>query len=175
MTAGMFWGKIMILLSKKTIGAVAAILATAIVSPAYAASGNGTASVKILRAITVTKSSDLYFGKILPSASAATVAVAESGARTCGAGLGCYDTATSGGFHVVGTTGEVVSVSLDSATATLSDGASHSMTVNLATSTTALTLTGGAGDFKVAGTLNVGASQADGTYTGQYSVSVNYQ
>ncbi|MDH7973276.1 DUF4402 domain-containing protein [Sphingomonas sp. AR_OL41] len=165
----------MTILKNKAFGVAAALLVAATVSPAYASSGNGTASVKILRAITVTKSSDLYFGKILPSATASTVAVAESGARTCGASLGCYDTATSGAFHVVGTSGEIVSVSLDSASTTLSDGASHSMTVNLATSTTALTLTGGAGDFKVAGTLNVGASQADGTYTGQYSVSVNYQ
>ncbi len=165
----------MTIVSKKIVGAVGALLAVATVSPAYAATGNGTASVKILRAITVTKTADLYFGKILPSASASTVAVAESGSRTCGAGLGCYDTATSGAFSVVGTSGEVVSVSLDSATATLSDGASHSMTVNLATSTSALTLAGGTGTFKVAGTLNVGASQADGTYTGQYSVSVNYQ
>ncbi|TPG56491.1 DUF4402 domain-containing protein [Sphingomonas glacialis] len=161
--------------STKRLGAFGAVLTLLAVSPSYASTGNGDASVKILRAITVTKSADLYFGKILPSASAATVAVAESGARTCGAGLGCYDTASSGAFHVVGTNGEVVSVSLDSTTATLSDGASHAMTVDLGTSTSSLTLAGGAGDFSVAGTLNVGANQVDGTYTGQYSVSVNYQ
>ncbi|MDH7973278.1 DUF4402 domain-containing protein [Sphingomonas sp. AR_OL41] len=161
--------------STKAFGAFGAVLTILAVSPACASTGNGDASVKILRAITVTKSADLYFGKILPSASASTVAVAESGGRTCGTGLGCYDTSTSGAFHVVGTSGEVVSVSLDSSTATLSDGASHSMTVDLGTSTASLTLAGGAGDFNVAGTLNVGANQADGTYTGQYSVSVNYQ
>jgi len=165
----------MTIVSNKIAGAVGALLAVTAVSPAFAASGNGTTSVKILRAITVTKTADLYFGKILPSATASTVAVAESGARTCGAGLGCYGTPTSGAFSVVGTSGEVVSVSLDSATATLSDGASHSMTVNLATTTAALTLAGGTGTFKIAGTLNVGANQVDGTYTGQYSVSVNYQ
>ncbi len=163
------------LFSTKLVGAFGAVLTIATVSPACASTGNGDASVKILRAITVTKSADLYFGKILPSASTATVAVAEGGARTCGAGLGCYDTATSGAFHVVGTSGEVVSVSLDSATATLSDGASHSMTVDLSTSTTSLTLASGAADFNVAGTLNVGANQVDGTYAGEYAVSVNYQ
>ncbi len=161
--------------STKVVGAFGALLTIAMVSPANAETANGDASVKILRAITVTKTADLYFGKVLPTSSGATVDVAESGARTCSAGLGCYDTATSGAFRVAGSNGEVVSVSLDSATTTLSDGASHSMTVNLATSTSSLTLSGGAANFNVAGTLNVGASQADGTYTGQYSVSVNYQ
>ena len=173
--SGSSGAQIMKLNSTKIAGAFGAFLTIAMVSPATAATGNGDASVKILRDITVTKTADLNFGKVVPTASSATVAVEESGARTCSSGLGCYDTATSGAFHVIGANGEVVSVSLDSATTTLSDGASHSMTVNLNTSTSSLTLSGGAADFNVAGTLNVGASQADGTYTGQYSVSVNYQ
>ncbi len=167
----------MIKFMKMIVVAIGVIVTFATTSPAYAqrTTGNGTASVKILRSITVTKSTDLYFGKIVPSTAASTVTIAESGARTCGSGLSCYDTATSGSFVVNGTSGEVVSVALDSNTTTLSDGGSNAMTVNLATSTTVLPLTGGTGNFKVGGTLNVGANQKDGSYTGQYSVSVNYQ
>jgi hypothetical protein len=144
-------------------------------SPALAGPGTGDASVKILKSITVTKTSDLYFGKVLPSGAAATVAIADNGARTCGAGLSCYDTTTAGGFNVTGTSGETVSVKIDNPSIKLSDGSGNAMGVTLSTSTSSMTLTGGAGTFKVAGVLSVGANQAAGNYSGQYSVSVNYQ
>lgn len=144
--------------------------------PAYAASATGGATVKILQAITVTKSSDLDFGKIVPSASASTVAIAEDSTRTCGAGLSCYGTTAAGAFDITGSAGESVTVAIDNPNITLSDGGSNSMAVALNTTTTGLTLSGaGAGSFKVAGTLNVGANQAAGVYSGQYSVSVSYQ
>ncbi|MBB3981709.1 hypothetical protein GGR44_001356 [Sphingobium fontiphilum] len=146
-----------------------------ITAPAHATSATGDATVKILQAITVAKSSDLNFGKVLASSTASTVAIAESGTRTCGSGLSCYGTTTAGAFNVTGSTGETVSVAIDNPTITLSDGGANAMTVALNTSTSSMTLAGGTGSFKIAGTLNVGANQAAGTYAGQYSVSVNYQ
>ena len=61
--------------SVQALGLTAMLFAGAALSiePAHAASATGDATVKILRAITVTKSSDLDFGKIVPSAAAATV------------------------------------------------------------------------------------------------------
>lgn len=157
----------------KALGIAGVAFASA--SPAFAQSATGDASVKILTAITVTKSSDLYFGKVLASASAATVDIAENGSRTCGTGLSCYDTATAGGFNVTGTDGETVTVAIANPNISLSDGQGNSMDVALSTSTSTLTLAGGSGSFNIAGSLSVGANQAAGDYTGQYSVSVDYQ
>ncbi|MBX9797100.1 DUF4402 domain-containing protein [Sphingomonas sp.] len=142
--------------------------------PAQAQSATGDATVRILQAITVTKAADLNFGKVLPSGAASTVAIAADGSRTCGAGLSCFGTTTAGAFNVTGSAGETVSVAIDNPTITLSNGA-QSMTVALTASTNSLQLVGGNGSFRVAGTLNVGANQAAGTYNGQYSVSVSYQ
>lgn len=158
----------------------AAGLATIVsATPAFAdphpASGTGTATVKILKAIVVTNPTSLNFGKVLPGSSAATIAVAENNAVTCDTALECLGSPTAASFHVTGTSGETVTVALDASTATLSDGASNSMTVDLATTTSNLALTGGANDFKVSGVLHVGANQVDGDYTGNFTVSVDYQ
>ena len=162
---------------KKTVLAAFGLAGAAVVmaAPAQAQSATGDASVRILTAITVTKSSDLYFGKVLASANAATVDIAENGSRTCGTGLSCFDTATAGGFSVTGADGETVTVAIDNPTISLSDGQGNSMDVSLSTSTSTLTLAGGEGSFNIAGSLNVGANQAAGSYAGQYSVSVDYQ
>ncbi|QHL90106.1 DUF4402 domain-containing protein [Sphingomonas changnyeongensis] len=144
-------------------------------APAFAQSATGDATVTVLQALSVTKTADLNFGKITASNTASTVAVAQDGTRTCGTGLTCYGTTTAGAFNVLGSAGESVSVVLDNPTITLANGASDTMSVALTASASSLTLTGGAGSFRVAGVLNVGAFQAQGTYTGQYSVSVNYQ
>lgn len=164
--------------SVQALGLTAMLFAGAALSiePAHAASATGDATVKILRAITVTKSSDLDFGKIVPSAAAATVAIGEDNSRVCGSGLSCFGTTTAGAFAVVGAANETVTVAIDNPSITLTDGGSNSMAVLLATTTSAMTLSGtGDGSFKVAGTLNVGANQAAGTYSGQYAVSVSYQ
>lgn len=153
---------------------VAGLMAAGVAVPAHAETARGDATVKILQAITVSKTADLNFGNVVPSAAAATVAVGEDGTRTCGTGLSCYGTTTSGAFNVTGTAGETVSVGIDNATIQLSNG-TQSMAVALSTSTSSLTLAGGTGSFRVGGTLSVGANQAAGTYTGQYNVSVNYQ
>ncbi len=161
--------------TSKTI-AIAALLSGAMAaSPAYATSANGDASVQILQAISVTKASDLNFGKVVAAATASTVAVGEDNSRNCGAALTCYGATTAGAFNVTGTAGQTVTVSIDSPSITLSDGGSNSLAATVSTTTSSLVLTGGTGNFKVAGLLNVGANQAAGTYAGQYTVSVNYQ
>ena len=131
--------------------------------------------MQIFRAVVVTKTSDLAFGNVLPATGAAKVTVAQNGARTCSTKLRCYGASSAGRFHVVGASGQQVSVALDQTQVTLSDGASHSMTAILTASTHLLTLAGGSADFTVAGVLSVKANQAEGVYTGQYLVSVDYQ
>lgn len=131
--------------------------------------------MQILHAVAVTKTSDLAFGNVLPATSSANVTVAQNGARTCSTRLRCYGASSAGRFHVVGASGQLVSVALGQTRVTLSDGASHSMTATLSASTHSLMLSAGSADFTVAGVLSVKANQAEGVYTGQYLVSVDYQ
>ncbi len=141
-------------------------------SAANAATASADARATILRQITVTKTSDLDYATIVTGAAASTVIVTPAGARTCGVGLVCTGTATAAGFSVVGTVGQVATVSVP-ATVTLTSGA-NTMTSTLVSSSATLTLAA-LNSFNVGGTLAVGASQADGVYTGSFTATVDYQ
>jgi Mat/Ecp fimbriae major subunit len=143
---------------------------------ANAASATATAKAKILRQVTVTNTSDLQFGTIVSSTTAASVAVDTAGARTCnatGSGLVCSGTTTAANFNIGGTTGQVVTISVP-ASVTLNSG-TDSMTATLTSSATTATMVANAGSFTVGGTLSVGAGQADGDYSGTFSATVDYQ
>ncbi len=73
---------------------------------------------------------------------------------------------------MTGASGATYSVTIP-ATVSLT-GPGSAMTVTL-TDPGAGTLTGGTDTFNVGGTLAVGASQTAGSYSGTYTVSVNYQ
>ncbi len=157
---------------------IKAALAGTVIAASFAATGaqaataTATAKAQILRQITVAKTSDLDFGTIVTGAAASTVIVSPAGARTCGVGLVCTNAVTAAGFGIVGTTGSVVTLASD-ASVTLNSGA-NSMTAALLTSAATRTLTG-VDSFTVGGTLAVGANQADGAYSGTFTVTVNYQ
>ncbi|MCU0728820.1 MAG: DUF4402 domain-containing protein [Sphingopyxis sp.] len=144
---------------------------------AYAApvTTSATARAQILRQITVTNTSDLDFGTIVAGAAASTVVVSTAGARTCGVGLTCTGTTTAANFNIVGTNNAVVSVG-GSNSVSLTNGSGGTMTAALVRSAPAsLTLSAtGTGSVTVGGTLALGASQADGAYTGTFNVTVDY-
>lgn len=139
---------------------------------AHAATASADARANILQQVTVASDgSALDFGTIVTGAAASTVSVS-AGGRSCGAGLVCSGAFSAAGFAVTGTNGETVSVASDP-NVTLNSG-SNSMTANIVSSVSTMTLTGGVGTFNVGGLLNVGANQADGAYTGTFNVTVNY-
>ena len=142
-------------------------------SAAHAASATATAKAKILAPLTINNTSDLDFGTIVSGTVASTVAVTTAGAATCGSGLTCIGTTSAAGFSLGGTSGAAVGIS-GPATVTLTSG-SNNMTASLAYSAASVTLTGTGGTFSVGGTLNVGASQAAGNYSGTFNVTANYQ
>ena len=141
-------------------------------SAANAATASATAKANILKQITVTKTADLDYATIVTGAAASTVVITPGGARTCGAVLVCTGTATAAAFSVVGTVGQIATVSVP-ATVTLTSGA-NSMTSTLVSSAATLTLAA-SNSFTVGGTLSVGASQADGVYSGTFVATVDYQ
>ena len=129
---------------------------------ANAATASADARANILQQVTVTSDgSDLDFGTIV-----------SGGGRSCGAGIVCSGAFSAAGFDVTGTDGETVSVASDPSV-TLNSG-TNSMTANIVSSVSTMTLTGGVGSFNVGGLLNVGANQADGAYVGTFNVTVNY-
>jgi len=141
-------------------------------SAANAATATATAKATILKQITVTKTADLDYATIVTGTAASTVIVTPAGARTCGTGLVCSGTATAAAFSVVGTIGQIANVSVP-ANVTLTSGG-NTLASSLVSSNATLTLAA-TNSFSVGGTLNVGANQADGVYSGTFTVTVDYQ
>ncbi|MDE2596583.1 MAG: DUF4402 domain-containing protein [Sphingomonadales bacterium] len=141
-----------------------------------ATTANATASAEILSTLTVTKTKDLDFGQIAANG-AGTLAITGAGASTCSASLVCTGTRQVADFTVTGTAGSAVLATVTTPSITLSDGASHTMTVNAFNIyyPAGTTLAGGSTTFNVGGTLSVGAAQVAGAYTGSFAVSVEYQ
>ncbi len=156
--------------------AVAAVAMTA--GTAHAASATGQAKAKILRQITLTNTSDLQFATVISGATASTVVVAPTGTAVCGPTLTCTGTTTAANFDIQGTNNAVVVVGGD-ASVTLNGDLGGTMTAGLVYSVPLVTLTAGpgtvGGSFQVGGTLNVGANQTSGNYTGTFNVTANYQ
>lgn len=141
---------------------------------AMAASADAQAKVKIVAPVTLVNKIALDFGTVVSGTAASTVAVDAASARTCGTGLTCAGTPTASSFEVGGTSGEIVVITVPSTAVTLTSGA-NTMTVTGFTAVSPITLGATVTTFRVGGTLNVGANQAQGAYTGTFSVSANYQ
>lgn len=135
--------------------------------------------------ITLTATQDLNFGTITAGGGAGTVRIDVAGARTVTGGV---TEITGGGFQaqsiiaITGSTGVPIDVSMGAASYTVNNGAGDTMAVNtfqIETNGggTAQTITLGAtsSTFPVGATLNVGAGQAAGTYTGTFTINANYQ
>lgn len=159
-------------MKRAIIGAAIAALAMN-ASAANAATATATAKAKILAPLTLTNNTDLDFGTIVSGGSASTVVVTTGGAATCGSGLTCIGTTSAAGFTLGGTNGASVGIS-GPATVTL-NSAGNSMTASLTYSATTVTLNATGGTFSVGGTLNVGAGQLAGNYSGTFIVTANYQ
>lgn len=154
--------------------AIAAIAAGSTMS-ARAASDTAPANATIVPAIAIINTVDLEFASIVASASADTVVVSPAGARTCGATLTCTGNAAAASFDVTGEANLTYSITLPASVSITSGG--PSMTVDTFTSnpTPTGTLDGsGAQTLTVGATLNVAASQATGTYTNTFTVTVDY-
>ena len=151
------------------------------VNAQVSATATGTATV--ITPIAITSSGNMSFGNIAVSPTlSGTVVLSPAAVRTTGGSNGVTLPAVTGtvsaaSFNVTGLGSSTYSITLPSSYI-ISDGASHSMTVDTFTSTPSSTgvLTSGAQTIKVGATLNVAAAQAAGTYTNAagFPVQVNY-
>lgn len=169
--------------SARARSAVAAACAAAMFIPAGAASAavatSATARAAVVRPGTLVKVDDLDFGAIVPGPTAGNVIINENtcarsatgGSTPVGAVYRCAQFAGEAQLGILET------VNISATTITLTRGGGGSMTATLAVRDgTGTRWFPGAGIqlFYVGGTLHVGANQAPGTYTGTFSMTVNY-
>ncbi len=145
-----------------------------------AATTSANASANIVTAISISKTADLDFGDIVTGGTTGTVLLTASAtpARSSTGGTTLANSTTVGDavFTVSGQGSSTYAITLPSSPVTLTSGA-NSMTVDTFTSSPNATGTlsgGGTQTLYVGATLNVGAAQASGTYTGTFSVTVTY-
>jgi len=168
--------------------ALAATLATSfLAAPAMAQEiGDFQANATIIRPLTMTITDSMEFGSItlLPTlvapenVSVFWDSVAGAADITCGANLNCAGTPLVPNIAFTGGVGsQVVDISYSPpATLDYTVGATtYSLPFQLDTPLASLTLTNGAGDFYVDGTITVSPTSPEGTYTGTVDVQADYQ
>ena len=153
------------------------LAATACAGEVLAATATSNVSASIVPAITITKNTDMDFADVIATGSSGTVVLSTAGARsvTGGATLGNGTGAAAAAFTVTGDPASTYSISLPTSTTITSSP--NTMTVNTFTSSPSGTGTlsgGGTQALTVGATLQVGASQAQGSYTGTFDVTVAY-
>ena len=159
------------------LAAVVATLSTLSVS-AIAATATGQASATVLTPITISPVTPLNFGTLAGNASGGTVNLTAAGLRTTSGTVVVTPAAFSvASFKVDGTGGQTFAVSYPPATPSLTvTNGTVTMAFTVVGQTSGTLSAGAAGTltFPVGGTLTVGASQAAGTYTGTYPMTVEY-
>ena len=143
---------------------------------AWAASASSTADAEVVLPIGISNTSGMNFGRVSPTGVAGTVVLNAAGTRTpTNVDLLSGGTIAPAAFVVRGGASEAYAITLP-ASATITSGA-NTMTVDNFTHDAggSPTLDGTGNDgFNVGATLNVGASQPAGSYSGTFSVTVDY-
>jgi hypothetical protein len=144
---------------------------------AQAASTTIQANAKVVKSLTLTAKQNLDFGTITLSGTPGTftVAISMAGTVSCPSGATCAGTARPAILNVQGSNGQVVRIMVASANLlNTADGSTIPYTPE-APATLTLTNSGFPGkDFNVGGSIAV-PSTADGTYSGNVEVTVDYQ
>jgi hypothetical protein len=139
-------------------------------------SATANAGANIVAPIAITATAQLHFGDIVASAASGTVELTPGGDRTgTDVTLGNGAGVSVASFDVDGDPDGTFAITLP-VSSTISNG-TETMTINGYTSVPAATGTlNGTGEATIAvgATLQVGASQASGTYTGTFDVTVAY-
>lgn len=143
-------------------------------------SATASAQATILSPLTITKSIDLNFGNVTVGTSIGTVVLLPTSIRSATGGVvlpsALPGTITAGKFITGGYPNATYDITLPvSVTLTNPGGVTMEVINFTSTPTTTGTLnSGGTEDIYVGATLQVGSSQAIGTYSGTFNVSVNY-
>ena len=153
--------------------AAAAMPATAVAAPTDSAD----AQALILLPLSITKVDNLEFGTVVPSSSSGTVSIAADGSgQSVTGGVTPVPSAAASRalFAGAGSAGQQVNIFL-APPASLSDGNGHSVPISLSLEKTSVTIDATRAFFVgIGGTVTVAANQAEGTYTGTFTVLAQY-
>ena len=158
---------------KAALFALASVLS---IGQAQAATTVIQANAKVVKSLTLTAKQSLDFGTITLSGTGTfTVAVSMAGTLSCPSGATCAGTARPAILNVQGSNAQIVRIAVANADLVNSlDGSTIPFTPQ-APATVTLTNSGSPGkDFNVGGSIAV-PSTADGTYSGNVEVTVEYQ
>jgi hypothetical protein len=141
---------------------------------------SGTASVTIMKALTLSQATGLVFGNIVADATTSgTAAINANGTvtnTTVKAAAGVPPSAAT--FNVAGTAGQTIAITVPPGNITLSGSgtaAGNSITASgFASSVSTIVLVSGANPFGVGASLAIAAAQVDGPYNGTFPVTVAY-
>ncbi|RWW91747.1 DUF4402 domain-containing protein [Flavobacterium cerinum] len=143
------------------------------------ATASANASATIVTPISISKNTDMNFGNIATNGTVGTVVLSPASGRTFTGGVSLpatTGTVTAASFTVQGSGSYTYAITLPSSVIITSG--SDQMTVNSFTSTPATTgtLSSGTQTITIGATLNLIASQAQGSYTSAtpFAVTVNY-
>lgn len=161
--------------------ALLTILSATVNAQTASASAQASISASIITPIIITKTTDLSFGNAVAGVSLGTVVISTSGNRTSTGGVilpsALAGTISQAKFETSGAANQAYAITLP-ATATLTSS-SNTMIVDTFTSNPTIASGGtlsvdGKQDIYVGATLNVGASQPAGNYTGTFDITVAY-
>jgi Domain of unknown function (DUF4402) len=170
------------------LGVAAVVVTVSMAMPVHAGTQQGNAEITVVRPLSFVIDDGLDFGNVVRGTTAGTVVLAPNGTRTKTGGV----TLINGGGHKpasfagMGTNNQRVDISLG-ANSILLTGPGAPMRVHTfvvgSTPTAILTTTPlrfrinsptGVFAFPVGATLDVGANQAAGKYTGTWVINLNY-
>lgn len=156
----------------------AGIIAALPWTSAQAVTAVATVNVNIISTIALTTRNGLMFGEISPGSAAGTVTITSGNARasTGGASINSSVAGSPATFDVQGVSSASYTISLP-ASVVLADASSQTMVVDNFTSTptpAGVLDSSGQQSLFVGATLNVNSNQAFGEYSGQMSVTVDY-
>ena len=159
-----------------SVAALTLTSAPAVAAPTSSSNGPATARARIVKPLTLTRTSHMDFGDIVvQDAGVATLAM--GGALTCSVTLTCAATGTPAAYLVTGTNNQVVTVTAPDVSLTNAANPGTPLTLDLnAPASILLPNSGATGEnFSVGGSIAVAATTRDGLYTGDLAVTVDYQ
>lgn len=147
------------------------------------ASGTANGSVTLMNPITITKTADISFGRIIkPTSGTGSVAIPfTNDTVTAGSGATAMSgiTTSRAKFTIAGEGGQAVSVSVPATFDLTKGGDTITVTLDddLGTSTTLSNTVGtpGSASLNIGGSFSLPSGQASGAYTGSFAVTVAYQ
>ena len=149
--------------------------------PAGAATQTAVINASVVKPLELTRVQDLNLGTItlLPGTwSSATVGISQSGVFTCpGARVVCTGTVQVAKYNVVGSNKGVVKITAPNVTLINQGNAAKTLTLVVdSPGTVTLTNSGQPGsNFPLGGTITISSTTAEGTYVGNFNVTVEYQ